>query len=228
MSKFNPSLKKRPFQPSVDSYFHHANNEGINSLSVIPQHHSTAIPTLPPAIQSSLLNVGMRVRKSIPEGYKTFAKCSATDTENRHSGIEPWRRSTAAPPSELMPYCGILHVGGHENKPAAIEEGLEFDTDESDLLSSQESVTSLSIEPVPPIFPRPGNKKRPLNDFLDLQPVTSPLSPIGPTRLSDLNRLRHKLEPKSAIRRHFLAAEQECEQIVVDDFEEATFLRPKD
>ena len=132
----------------------------------------------------------MRVRKSIPEGYKTFAKslsCPATDTENRHRGIEPWRRGVAAPPSELMLYCVILHIGGYENKPAAIDEDLEFDTDESDLISSQESATSLSIEPVLPIFPCPGNKKRPLNDFLDLQPVTSPFSSIDPTRLSDLN-----------------------------------------
>ena len=92
-----------------------------------------------------------------------------TDTMALNLGV------AALPPGELMPYCRILHVGGHEIKPAAIEEDLEFGTDESDLISSQKSATSLSIEPILPIFPCPRNKKRSLNDFLDLQPITSPL-----------------------------------------------------
>lgn len=231
MSKSSHPLKKRPFQPSVDSYFHHASKE-INSLGVTLHHDSTAVPKPPPAIQSSLLNVGMRVRKSVPEGYKTCAKSqshSSIDAENRHrSGIEPWRLGTAARPRELMPYCGILHVGGHENQPVEAENDLaplEFVSDASDLMSSQEFATSMSIAPV---FPSPRNKKRPLDDLSgcwELQPVTSPLCPIGVTRL---NRLQHKLQPKSAMRRHLFTAEQECERIDVDDFEEATFLRPKD
>lgn len=243
MSKFNRSLKKRPFQPSVDSYFHHATKE-TNCLAVTPYVESTSVPTLPPAIQSSLLNVGMRVRKSIPEGYKTCAKswaCLSTDAESHHSGavVEGTGRSIPFPspssasssqrsarPSELMPYCGQLHVGGHESQPVVVDQDLEFahdepDLDESDLMSSQESI---SIDHVSPIFLYPRNKKRPLDllgDSSDLQPVSSPLHPISPTRLSNLNRLRHKIQPK-------FTTEQECERIGVDDFEEATFLRLND
>lgn len=252
MSKLNRSLKK-PFQPSVDSYFHHANNanadandananEEINSLGLTPKHDSTSIPTLSPAIQSSLLNVGMRVRKSVPEGYKTCAKSlssSATDAEHRHrAGTEPWHpRTAAARPSELMPYCGILHVGGHETQPVTVENGwapLEFDPDdESDLMSSQESaiesaITSASIEPLSPSIPCPRNKKRSLEVLNGCLDLTSPLCPIGPTRLSDLNRIRRKLQPKTAVRRNLFETDQEYERIVVDDFEDVTFLRPRD
>lgn len=180
MSKFNSSQKKRPFQPSLDSYFHHASEE-INSLGITP-HHDTAIPRLPTAVQSSLLNVGMRVRKSIPEGYKICAKNwsgSATDTENRLGAvIEPCLPAihAASRPRELMPHCGILYVGGHANQRVMVENDLtllEFDPDDSDLImSSQESATTTSVS-----IESTCSKKRPwddLNDCSDLQPVESP------------------------------------------------------
>ncbi|MCJ1468797.1 hypothetical protein MMC07_007427 [Pseudocyphellaria aurata] len=244
MSKFNRSQKKRPFQPSVDSFFHAI--EETNSLDVTPYHESTATLTLPPAVQSSLLNVGMRVRKSVPEGYKTCAKslaCLSTDAESHHTraAIEgPGRpvsfqsSQRSARPSELMPYCGLLHVGGHEDQPVVVNQDLaplEFardDSYESDHMSGQEQI---SIDPESPVTLCPRNKKRPLDlvgDSSDLQSVSSPLCPIGPTRLSDLNRIRPKLQPKAVVRRHLSRTEQECEWVGVDDFEEATFLRPKD
>ncbi|KAF2461760.1 ribonucleotide reductase inhibitor-domain-containing protein [Lineolata rhizophorae] len=83
---------KRPFQPSITSFFDRAPPGGIggsgsggsaggaNGLAFDPRPHhhhnhfhdfAAPQPALPAAVQSSLLNVGMRVRKSVPEGYKT-------------------------------------------------------------------------------------------------------------------------------------------------------------
>lgn len=41
-------------QPSITSFF-----------------NQDRVPALPPSVKSNLLNVGMRVRKSVPEGYKS-------------------------------------------------------------------------------------------------------------------------------------------------------------
>ncbi|KAH6644498.1 hypothetical protein C7974DRAFT_371613 [Boeremia exigua] len=73
---------KRPFQPAITSYFYSAPDSDTDDddadyhgpgLRSIPQPppHPTLAPRLPDHVQSSLLSVGMRVRKSVPEGYKT-------------------------------------------------------------------------------------------------------------------------------------------------------------
>jgi len=82
---------KRKFQPSITSYFALRDGfdqdddlRGIDPPTRSRQHHQhlhsvtatqrpreSLAPTLPGPLQTGLLNVGMRVRKAVPEGYKT-------------------------------------------------------------------------------------------------------------------------------------------------------------
>ncbi|PYH45805.1 uncharacterized protein BP01DRAFT_356442 [Aspergillus saccharolyticus JOP 1030-1] len=83
--------KRRRFQPPITNYFtsspssfssfsSHNNNDDHPHNQTPHQtynHYSTSTssptPTLAPKYQSSLLSVGMRIRKAIAEGYKTHA-----------------------------------------------------------------------------------------------------------------------------------------------------------
>lgn len=107
---------KRPFQPSITDYFSHGQDG--SAASAHSESSRGSVPVLPAAVQSSLLNVGMRVRKSVPEGYQTkrgspasggnpLAKGAATSPSN------PTQKPLCPRPSELAPFCGILKVGGY-------------------------------------------------------------------------------------------------------------------
>ncbi|KAF4983158.1 hypothetical protein FZEAL_1381 [Fusarium zealandicum] len=102
-------------------------------------------PALPSAVQSNLLSVGMRVRKSVPEGYKTVGPSAFkiwTDNAPVATSI-----TDSAPAKglsrELLPFCGINKVGGLDSQPE-----FEGDDDVPDLNSlpeltmSQESTES--------------------------------------------------------------------------------------
>lgn len=114
---FNP-----PSQPSITLFFTPSSNHP--SSAPTPTHPST--PPLPSAVQSSLLNVGMRVRKSVPEGYKTHysGKQSSyfphSHDNYHHAPHDPPPTSAAAAdeptlppprPAELLPFCGLLEIG---------------------------------------------------------------------------------------------------------------------
>ncbi|MCJ1308592.1 hypothetical protein MMC25_002245 [Agyrium rufum] len=58
---------KRLFQPSITSFF--ATSTLPSAAQPLPPPPSHALPS---EIQSSLLNLGMRIRKAVPEGYKTY------------------------------------------------------------------------------------------------------------------------------------------------------------
>ena len=99
------------------------------------------------------MNVGMRIRKAVPEGYKTY------EPDKTHKPSQYWSRqirSNASAQStrqrELVPYCAINNVGNLEtenkNEAGLRDEDLpdllfpgddEFDTP----FSSQESGTSI-------------------------------------------------------------------------------------
>ncbi|KAI0172890.1 ribonucleotide reductase inhibitor-domain-containing protein [Hypoxylon sp. FL1284] len=81
---------------------------------------------LPESVQANLLSVGMRVRKSVPEGYKTgtysaFALWDETDAgvpANATTMGEGRSRANAiSTPRELLPFCGIHKVGGMGTQP---------------------------------------------------------------------------------------------------------------
>lgn len=126
---------------------------------------------LPAETQSNLINVGMRVRKSVPEGYKTGSYSAfnlwadSKETAKSTAGQIP---GAQAPPSvsgqrELLPFCGINKVGGLSSQPDTIFEfttpSLSSDTfrhgsvpsidDVPSLSSSQESVQSTASPTLP-------------------------------------------------------------------------------
>ncbi|RDL36155.1 uncharacterized protein BP5553_06767 [Venustampulla echinocandica] len=117
---------KRPYngsQPSIASYF----PAKTTSSSPTTRHERRSpSPALPQTVQANLLSVGMRVRKSVPEGYKTGTQYSgfglfSTSTAPPSQPQPQPQRASPAPKKEaggrprareLTPFCGILKVGG--------------------------------------------------------------------------------------------------------------------
>ncbi|KAL2757683.1 hypothetical protein ACRALDRAFT_2025426 [Sodiomyces alcalophilus JCM 7366] len=104
-----------PSQRQITSFF--SPRSPTTPVSASPQ------PLLPASVQSNLLNVGMRVRKSVPEGYKTGTYSSFklwSDVDNAHVPVSPSppatqparSATTASAQRELVPFCGIHKVGG--------------------------------------------------------------------------------------------------------------------
>ncbi|KAL5330766.1 hypothetical protein ACEPPN_000287 [Leptodophora sp. 'Broadleaf-Isolate-01'] len=191
---------KRPYvgtrassQSTITSYFTHPvpteaetevtdTRQPIYSLPPQPSTLNTSnAPSLPHSVQSNLLNVGMRVRKSVPEGYKTGSYSAFTlFADNTTSSPSPTsaKMSEATSPSvktrprsgnrELTPFCGILKVGGMAGQqwgiynPSGAGGDMDEDTssseDEVPFLSSQGSTISNSS--VEETITRGGNKRR--------------------------------------------------------------------
>lgn len=106
--------RKRQFQPSsqpsITSYFDRTADG--QSTATSKSSRSQLSPPLPDHVQSRLINVGMRVRKSVPEGYKThktlgFPEPAQTNLPPPSSAPAAYGRSR-----ELMPYCAIHSTGG--------------------------------------------------------------------------------------------------------------------
>lgn len=57
----------------------------------------------------------MRVRKSVPEGYKTHKTLEKEFSLPPNSLSQPARLESRAPsrPAELVPFCGLHKIGGH-------------------------------------------------------------------------------------------------------------------
>ncbi|KAM0323135.1 hypothetical protein ACHAQA_008985 [Verticillium albo-atrum] len=137
-----------PAQRQITSFF----TTSSSSASATPPPSSQQLAPIPASVQTNLLSVGMRVRKSVPEGYKTGS----------YSAFKLW--SDAAIPSskplpafkapaqrELLPFCGIHNVGGFASQPAPADDDYDYDgsmaevpdiDDVPGLTSSQESVES--------------------------------------------------------------------------------------
>ncbi len=96
-----------------------------SSLPPITQRPESA-QSLPASVQANLLSVGMRIRKSVPEGYKT-ANCNAfalwdesdTDPVPAMGEGQRSRANAFSSPRELLPFCGIHKVGGLDTQPEA-------------------------------------------------------------------------------------------------------------
>ncbi|KAI0195731.1 ribonucleotide reductase inhibitor [Xylaria flabelliformis] len=120
-----------PAQRQITSFFTSAgtasafpNNSNYTSqASPLPSTTQRLDSTqLPAYVQTNLLSVGMRIRKSVPEGYKTgnynaFALWDESDTGSTTSTstMGEGQRSRAnafSSPRELLPFCGIHRVGG--------------------------------------------------------------------------------------------------------------------
>ncbi|KAJ4260918.1 hypothetical protein NW757_001306 [Fusarium falciforme] len=103
-------------------------------------------PVLPSTVQANLLSVGMRVRKSVPEGYKTTGTSAFklwTDNAPVPTST-PRRAANKATSRELLPFCGINKVGGLDTQPEFEQEDDVPDADAIPELSmSQESTESV-------------------------------------------------------------------------------------
>ena len=140
---------KRPCQPSITSFFardaadsdddDHRRGPSPNPRrrtlhhgSRSTQQRESLAPPVPGHVQADLLQVGMRVRKSVPEGYKTHTNMSALPS--LHTTLaKPSTTITAVgldarPPRdpvpdaavhqrELLPFCGLHKIGGYAEQP---------------------------------------------------------------------------------------------------------------
>ncbi|ORY60499.1 ribonucleotide reductase inhibitor-domain-containing protein [Pseudomassariella vexata] len=125
-----------PAQRQITSFF-------TSSSSSSPPSFGTSTPTTPrffdaseSTIQSNLLSVGMRVRKAVPEGYKTgcysaFAlwddnntTASNSTTMQNNSDVGRSRANAISAPRELTPFCGIHRIGGMAVQPPHDDETL--------------------------------------------------------------------------------------------------------
>lgn len=157
----------------------------------------------------------------------------------------------------LVPYCGILKVGGHAIQPVPAEEDLPpllFDDDWSLPPSYQDSNTcfvpnsgfSSTFEQSPPRTT--ASRKRPHDDADDEDecglkslPLSPGARPVSHTRMPNLDCIKHIAVPRSR-RKPGLELDgnsrdgggsdgggaPECEMVDVDDFEEASFFRATD
>ncbi|PBP26029.1 hypothetical protein BUE80_DR003101 [Diplocarpon rosae] len=175
-------------QATITSYFTPGALPSSSTYSLPPHNLSTSTsntPQLPHAVQSNLLNVGMRVRKSVPEGYKTGSKYGAYTLFSDSRSPPPMPSNSHAPTSkrlsntrpragnrELTPFCGIMKVGGmagqqwdsYSNAAGEGEESARTEDEEDDdvpFLSSQGStISNVSTE----AYTSGGSKRRFLED----------------------------------------------------------------
>ncbi|KAK2075299.1 hypothetical protein P8C59_009437 [Phyllachora maydis] len=197
---------------------------------------AAAFPAPPPSVQADLLSVGMRVRKSVPEGYKTGSA---------YGGFALW--SDAAPPApapapastprELLPFCGLLRTGGLAVQPSTLAPrpvcavpGLD---DLPGLSSSQDSVASAASAVPGPTAVRAGQKRRGGDDDDADVPAREVWLggeggrvPAGweNARLVAVPRRTKGLLPNTVAAAAAAAVDFGQENMAVDDFGEAPFL----
>ena len=150
-------------QSSIRSYFDKVSSDQQNTFSKSQPARSPLSPPVPDHVQLNLINVGMRVRKSVPEGYKTH-KTMPVET------YKPQRPpSSSAPASyirqnELQPFCGLHSVGGLSSQPHSqdiIPPSLNYSQDT--IPSTASSTTSLTATSGPGL----SNKKRSYDDDIE-------------------------------------------------------------
>ncbi|KAK4074514.1 uncharacterized protein Triagg1_5110 [Trichoderma aggressivum f. europaeum] len=132
-----------PAQRQITSFFTGYPNNTSNPAATQPALR----PELPANVQANLLSVGMRVRKSVPEGYKTIDLAKASSSPNGVA-IKDLRRSAVMAKqvsNELLPFCGINKVGGMDTQPAShfMDEDVPALDNIPELTMSQESMDSV-------------------------------------------------------------------------------------
>ncbi|KAI9802065.1 MAG: hypothetical protein M1833_001986 [Piccolia ochrophora] len=241
---------KRPYQPSIASFFARSDSAEACQGSAPRSRYNLSSSSVPSAIQSSLLNVGLRVRKSLADGYKTKQAHPLSPGSTRYDA-----RIRSSRPAELTPYCGILDTGGHHSHSP------NYTTNSLDATpsSSQETSTTVVEDYSDLATHPPGNQhKRPRAEdeadeerhnigdataysiFMDdLEPVSPRSYPVSHTSMPDLNRIRPMAHPKTRRKSRFPNVESGVDftdqenlgppsrRMDTDpDFEEAAFLRP--
>lgn len=212
-TKMSTPRAKRPFagaaadpsQRQITTFF---TSTRPTAAASAPQKHSQ-YPVLPSAIQSDLLSVGMRVRKSVPEGYKTGSPHSAFRLWDERGGSMRPRRGGAGA-GELVPFCGVHRIGGYAVQPAKDDDIEDEDEDEMPgLTSSQETVESVDFE---------NSRKR---SYEEEEEEQEGLEILGARVVAGNGGNRIIAIPKG--RRKGVAGGGQ-ENVTVNDFEEAAFL----
>ncbi|KPM34239.1 hypothetical protein AK830_g12333 [Neonectria ditissima] len=125
-----------PAQRQITSFFNQKSTTDASTTTA----NTNRQPDLPSSIQSNLLSVGMRVRKSVPEGYKTVGPSAFKIWTDDAPLSTP---STVRPPTkassrELLPFCGINRVGGLDTQP-------DFEYDEFDNVPGLDAIPELTM-----------------------------------------------------------------------------------
>ncbi|RDW90118.1 uncharacterized protein DSM5745_01893 [Aspergillus mulundensis] len=244
--------KRRRFQPPITTFFTTSSDPNSSSSpSHLSYNHYSAVtnsptPVVPAKVQASLLSVGMRVRKSIADGYKTHQgkadKYTTFSCDNANNDTPKPTITTAtiynatiynsdAPVrSELAPFCGMSKSDEYtciapQPLPTAHHYHHIITTEEDDAFSippsSQESVDS-TLEPT-------AHKKRTRHDF-DFDPYDDeddemdPVHPHSGTNISG----RTILSPKASYQCRTAQIYKAGQTMDLDDFEEPSFLRRRD
>jgi hypothetical protein len=242
---------KKPFQPSITSYFARADRQ--NGLSAPP---TLSTPALEEHIQVSLAQVGMRIRKAVPEGYKT-QKAVSTYTP---ASAPITTMTISSRPSELLPFCGLHKIGGLSVQPmpaVSAYEPINVFSDTSNPLAdfgtpfaSQESAISTGSVTIPaaaPLRQISSNKRSHSSDeeeqdpdypdfdqFIFIFPDTAPSAtrsryPISHTIMPDLTAIsssRAYAKPKSRRKGSNIVTQDFSGSDM--DFDDASFLTPLD
>lgn len=247
--------QKRPFQPSITSYFGREDREEC-LRTTIPQR-----PVLEPSVQSDLLSVGMRIRKAVPEGYKTHKtillySSTPPPSNTAPSNARAYTSTRQSGPAELLPFCGLHKVGGHsvQNASAPVDSHEPIDIFADDRMpfslpeeSTSSTLSTNSMPSAPILNPRTTNKRQYLEDEEDedippfqlhfsdpLNPLLAGLSvsptrgsyPVSHTAMPDLAAISCRVMAKPRSRRKGTA--RALPEVIAGDieFEEASFLEP--
>ncbi|KAM0714084.1 hypothetical protein Q7P37_011048 [Cladosporium fusiforme] len=224
--------RKRQYQPSISSFFqcHGSTSAGSGSPSRVT---SPLSPPLPPETQSSLLSVGMRVRKSVPEGYKTHKTMPVPEfpfpsTAPTAALDQPRPSYNTSNSRELAPFCGLHKVGGFaappSSAPAAFPNSDNINSSMPGLSMSQSTLSSTQSSIASTI---PGNKatnKRTYDEeveddmdaYFDEVEAEEQTAPVESRRIAKLRRSPRKEAPGTFT----------FTNSIEGDFEEAPFLVP--
>ncbi|KAI4794614.1 hypothetical protein E4T45_12347 [Aureobasidium sp. EXF-8846] len=250
-------VRKRQFQPSsqpsIKSFFTTVGTSSAASSADIDDEYARPLkPTVPDHVQSLLINVGMRVRKSVPEGYKTHKSLPVPTTSymHMHRSSIPQHASdlptSSAPelyskPSELAPFCGLHKIGGFSSQPTSSAPGLSYSqstvASSAPGLSYSQSTVASSIST--PQTPQTNTRKRNYADDMDaeldtffddqhdsmLDDTTSPKPkyPLSHSSMPDLSAKTSISRPKARMKAR-------SPHKLVQDFsdEDVGFLQPMD
>ncbi|KAH8432331.1 uncharacterized protein LDX57_009969 [Aspergillus melleus] len=221
--KTNDLSKRRRFQPPITTFFPSSSESAPACDAHISYNHYSArtyssTPTVPATVQSSLLSVGMRVRKSIADGYKTNG--SKIDAKTTFPSYDPTAlHRNAGAHAELSPFCGTNY--NHNSNQLITDDGDAFSLP----ASSQESAASYSTQPTA--------QKRTFDadwadDDCDFESDSSTNLAASNGHSVTVTAGRKYLAPKLSHQRRRFVALQQQRTMDVDDFDEASFLRRRE
>lgn len=196
-------------------------------------------PPLPAETQSSLLSVGMRVRKSVPEGYKTHKTMPTEEfpfpstAPANNVATRPVYNTTNS--RELAPFCGLHKIGGLSTQdsftappssaPPAFQTGNECNSSMPNLSMSQSTLSSTQDSMLSNVAPKLSNKRSydediedDLDAYFDEVEAEEQIAPEG-RRIARLKNSPHKQVIGNV-------GVYTSSGGAAEDFEEAPFLAP--